>query len=147
MFRGTRDGFTSKAFDSKCDGKKNTVTNIKNNLNYVLGGYTSQAWDNARGWISDKEAFIFSLKRNGESKKDIFKAESSGDKLSHILYFGRDNICIFENSNINRRNYSDLGSAYETLFGLNRQSEDSRNYFCGTYSNWLTMELEVYQII
>jgi hypothetical protein len=95
---------------------------------------------------SDKEAFIFHLK-NGESKKDIFKAESSGDKLRHILYFGCGDICIFENSNINRGNYSDLGSAYETPFGLNRQSEDPRNYLCGTYSNWLTTELEVYQII
>jgi hypothetical protein len=35
LYRATRDGFTSKAFHSKCDGKGNTITIIKNNLNYT----------------------------------------------------------------------------------------------------------------
>jgi hypothetical protein len=35
-------------------------------------------------------------------------------------------------ANINTGNYSDLGSAYETPYGFNRQSEDSRNYLCVT---------------
>ena len=43
LYRATRDGFTHSALHSRCDGKANTVTTIKNNLNYVFGGYASKA--------------------------------------------------------------------------------------------------------
>ena len=48
------------------------VTIIKNNLNYVFGGYTSAAWDSTSGWINDLNAFIFSLRRNGNSTNEKF---------------------------------------------------------------------------
>ncbi len=64
LYRPTRDGFTSQAFHSKCDGKGNTITIIKNNLNYVFGGYASSAW-NRSGSINDPNAFLFSLRRAG----------------------------------------------------------------------------------
>ena len=43
LYRATRDGFTSQAFHSTCDGKVNTFSIIKNNLNYVFGGFASYA--------------------------------------------------------------------------------------------------------
>ena len=72
LYRATRDGFTSQAFHSKCDNKANTVTIIKNNLNYVFGGYTSATWNGTSKWINDPNAFIFSLRRNGNSTNEKF---------------------------------------------------------------------------
>jgi hypothetical protein len=43
LYRATRDGFNGEVFHSKCDGKGNTITIIKNNLNYVFGDYVSSA--------------------------------------------------------------------------------------------------------
>ena len=65
LYRAIRDGFTSQAFHSKCNGKRNTITIIKNNLNYMFGGYASSAWN--IGWISDTNAFLFSLRKGGIS--------------------------------------------------------------------------------
>jgi BTB/POZ domain-containing protein KCTD9 len=72
LYRATRDGFTVQAFHSKCDGKGNTITIIKNNLNYVFGGYASSAWNSSGNPINDPNAFIFSLRRAGVSFKDKF---------------------------------------------------------------------------
>jgi hypothetical protein len=65
LYRATRDGFASSVFHSKCNGKENTVVIIKNNFNYVFGGYTSAKWGNDRSYGSDSNAFIFTLRRNG----------------------------------------------------------------------------------
>ena len=36
LYRASRDGFTGQAFHSKCDGKGNTISIIKNNSNLCL---------------------------------------------------------------------------------------------------------------
>ena len=72
LYRATRDGFEASKFHATCDGKENTVTIIKNNFNYVFGGYTSAKWASEGKWISDAQAFIFSLRRNGVSNNNKF---------------------------------------------------------------------------
>jgi hypothetical protein len=66
LYRGSRDGFSGNAFHKKCDGKEGTLTLIKVK-DYVFGGYTSVAWDSTGKWKSDSEAFIFSLRRGGQT--------------------------------------------------------------------------------
>ena len=63
VYRATRDGITCEEFHSNCENKQNLVTIIRNNLNYIYGGYTSVAWNRNSGWIRDPNAFIFSLRR------------------------------------------------------------------------------------
>ena len=46
LYRATTDGFSGNDFHSRCDGKTSTITIIKNNLNYVFGGYASASWNN-----------------------------------------------------------------------------------------------------
>jgi hypothetical protein len=64
LYRGTRDGFASSAFHSRCDGKANTVTIIKNYINHVFGGYISVAWHSSDSHTSDSNAYLFSLRRD-----------------------------------------------------------------------------------
>ena len=86
IYRATVDGFTSKALHSECDDKKNLVSIIKNDLNHVFGGYTLVAWNIKSGWITDPKAFIFSLRRNGESQNDKFIVASTIKKIILILF-------------------------------------------------------------
>ena len=56
LYRATRDGFTAEAFHLKCDGKENTLTIIRNNLDYVFGGYTTAKW------LSDKNLLSIQMR-------------------------------------------------------------------------------------
>ena len=53
LYRVTRDRFTSQAFHANCDGIENTISIIKNNLNYMFGGFVSSAWNSSDTWIND----------------------------------------------------------------------------------------------
>jgi hypothetical protein len=58
LYRATSDGFTSQAFHSKCDGIGNTITIIKNNLNYVFGGYVSSAWNSSNNHMIQMHFYL-----------------------------------------------------------------------------------------
>jgi len=44
LYRGSRDGFTSKDFHDTCDNKGPTLTIVKTKDGYVLGGYSNTSW-------------------------------------------------------------------------------------------------------
>jgi hypothetical protein len=119
LYRATRDGFTAQAFHLRCDQKKNTITIIKNNLNYVFGAYASSEWNSHGDYINDPNAFLFSLKRNGVSFQDKFIIKNP----NYALYgqtncgptFGSGHdLYICNQSNISHGCYSNLGNAYKT---------------------------------
>ncbi len=151
LYRATRDGFTSQAFHSKCDGKKNTITIIKNNLNYVFGGYASSAWNSSGGYIKDPYAFIFSLRRAGVSFKDKFTVKLA--QYEYALYgtsgdgpiFGND-IHICNQSNTNIGSYCQFGASYNLPDGYTFGGKVNE-FLAGNYNQWTTTEIEVYQII
>ena len=88
LYRATRDGFEAQSFHNRCDGKSNTISIIKNNLNYVFGGFASSAWNSYGNYISDPNAFLFSLRRDGISYKDNFTVKNSEHALfAHPLYW------------------------------------------------------------
>jgi hypothetical protein len=150
VYRATRDGFTSDAFHSKCDDKPNLVSIIRNNLNYVFGGYTSVAWNTKLEWITDTEAFIFSLRRNGQSKNDKFTILNNGLNAFYAcagyhLCYGSD-IEIIDSSHTTFSSFSDFGSEFELPAGIEFDTYNSKTFIAGNYDEWLTTEIEVYQI-
>ena len=150
IYRATVDGFTSKALHSECDDKKNLVSIIKNDLNHVFGGYTSVAWNIKSGWIIDPKAFIFSLRRNGESQNDKFMIKNNGlnafyGSAGFHLRYGND-INMVNLSNQNLGSSCLFGAHYELPGGIKYGTINSRNFIAGNYSRWLTAEIEVYQI-
>ncbi len=87
LWRGSRDGFETSTFHSRCDGKPNTLTLIKNSLGYVFGGYTAVPWSSPSNAteFSDPTAFLFSLKNpsNNPLKLKVVEPEFAVMHFSH----------------------------------------------------------------
>jgi hypothetical protein len=149
LYRATRDGFTSQAFHSKCDGKGNTITIIKNNLNYVFGGYASSAWNISGSYIKDPNSFLFSLRRAGVSYKDKFTVKQAEYALlgnsNYGPTFGGGDIFICNQSNTTIRNHSNFGWAYNLPVGYTYNG-NAKDFLGGNFDQWTTTEIEVYQI-
>ncbi len=110
LYRGTRDGFGSDVFHSKCDGHSNTLTIFKaRGSSYIFGGFTTADWvDESSGWPgknkTDPNAFIFSLinKDNVPLKMKIQQNKHQYAFQCHSRYgpiFGGGDIGIANNSN------------------------------------------------
>jgi hypothetical protein len=149
LYRATRDGFTSEAFHSKCDGKGNTITIIKNNLNNVFGGYASSAWNSSGRYINDPNAFLFSF-RAGVSFKDQFTVKVAANALigntGYGPIFGGNDICIRNQSNTNIGSQSNFGYSFNLPNGYTYNG-NAREFLAGYYNQWTTTEIEVYQIL
>ena len=154
LYRATQDGFTSLAFHSKCDNKANTITIIKNNLNYVFGGYTSVSWTSLGNYSSDSNAFIFNLRRNGVSKSDKFMIKNlqnekhaiNGNINNGPTFGGGHDIYICNQSNANFGSYAYFGHSYQLPNGCLFGTPNALNFLAGNYNQWLVYEIEVYQI-
>jgi hypothetical protein len=149
LYRATTDGFEASSFHEKCDGKGNTITIIKTNGNYVFGGFTAAKWSSSRRYTEDTKAFIFSVRRKGISCKYKFMVKNENEAIyGHPNYgptFGNEDFVIKDKSNINissYSSYSNLGWAYH----YPPENEDNYSFLAGSYDDWLTTEIEVYQI-
>ena len=149
LYKATRDGFQPSAFHSRCDNMANTVTVISNNLNHVFGGFTPAKWNSNWEYIADSTAFIFSLRRNGGLTN--FKLPIQSTKVSNAIYgysnwgptFGNGHdIYINEKSNINIGSSSRISSYIPPTYP---SGSDSATFLAGR-GNWLTTEIEVYQL-
>jgi hypothetical protein len=152
LYRASRDSFTASAFHSKCNHKENTITIIKNNLNCVFGGCAFQGSHSSDGWSEDSNAFIFSLRRLGVSDSLVFMVKDA----KHAV-FGRSDlgptfgngydICIKDYSNIQTGSFTNLCYSYKCPPVYTTRNDDTKSFLAGNYNNWLTTEIEVYQII
>ncbi len=152
LYRATRDTFQAAIFHKKCDGVKNTITIIRNNLDYVFGGYASAPWNSAGQYINDPNAFIFTLRRNGifESNKYMIKAANVGNGLygqsEYAPTFGGHDIYINNNSNVTVGSYCNFGHSYSLPDNIVYGTDNAKTFLAGNYNQWLTTEIEVYQI-
>jgi hypothetical protein len=88
IYRASRDGFAASSFHSKCDNIANTVTVIRTTSNSVFGGFTSAKWTSNWEWSYDANAFIFSLRRSGNSNKERFNVTYPDDAIFSYSSFG-----------------------------------------------------------
>ncbi len=150
MYRATRDGFLASAFHAKCDGMANTVSIIKTNGNYVFGGYSAAQWVSNSSYGYDASAFLFSLRKNGVSNNLKFTVTMPQVAIYGFPTYGptfgsTSDIRIIDKSNVN------VGSA--TLFCYGYQCPQgyapgatTKAFLAGSYNNWLTTEIEIYQM-
>jgi hypothetical protein len=148
LYRGTRDGFGSDVFHSKCYGRANTLTIFKTKQSkFVFGGFTTVNWDSSSGYKSDPNAFIFSL-TNKDNQPVKMKIGPNQHKYAIWCNsecgpsFGVD-IIIANNADTTTNSYSDLGFTCkhpQYAFGTN----EAQSFSAGSYEFQLD-EIEVYQ--
>ena len=119
LYRGSRDGFESKIFHSKCDNIKGTLIIIENNKGIKFGGFTKETWNGEYKAKFDENAFCFSI-----SLKKIYKVIKNKEAirvdpkfgpvfLNDIFGFRRDNINYGETYATVHCNYSGLENDFE----------------------------------
>lgn len=59
LYRGSRDGFTHKAFHSLCDNQGPTIILIRSSQEQVFGGYASVSWNSEGEKFGDGKSFLF----------------------------------------------------------------------------------------
>ena len=150
LYRATRDGFAAEDFHYRCDGRANTITIIKNNLDYVFGGYASASWNSSSRHIYDPKAFLFSLRRDGKSCKEKFSIKKPEAALYSFLCFGPsfgggNDLLVCDQSNIKAESYAGLGHSFNLPAGYS-YSGNTNGLITGKHKDWTTTEIEVYQI-
>jgi hypothetical protein len=148
LYRGTRDGFDSIDFHSKCDGHSNTLTLLKvKGSEFIFGGYTTVSWDGSRGPKSDPNAFIFSL-TNKDNTPVKMKIDPNKHKFAIYCYpfcgptFGAD-IKIDNNADTTMDSRSNLGNCYKHP-QLACFTDEAKTFLAGSF-NFQLDEIEVYQ--
>ena len=147
MYRASRDGFAGTAFHDRCDNVPNTVTIIRNALNFVFGGFTAARWTSNNSYIADPTAFIFSLRRNGISNN--YRLPINSTQVNNAIYgnpsygptFGNGpDIIIYDKSNINTGRFSNIRSYIPPTYP---SGSNGSLFLTGGLYNWLTTEIEV----
>ncbi len=150
LYRGTRDGFGSDVFHSKCDNHSNTLTIIKaNGSEFIFGGFTTVSWDSSNGWKSDPNAFIFSLTNKDNQplkmKVDLDEHESAIRCYPEYgpTFGGGFDILIVDKANTTMESYSKLGCAYShPQYAVG--TDEAETFLSGSQFFQLD-EIEVYQ--
>ena len=92
LYRGTKDGMTSKHFHEICDNQGKTITLYRNIKGYIFGGFASIPWSTETGtWKSAPESFIFTLTNvfNIRPTKLQSKHDQKADKeVYHNINYG-----------------------------------------------------------
>ena len=118
LYRGSRDGFKSGDFHSRCDGVANTLVVCHSTTNFIFGGFTDATWDSKGADIScsSMKSFLFQLSPGMELFEQVKCPESTilGESSHGPIFGGRGgaDLLIVSNANTSPDSYSCLGYAY-----------------------------------
>ena len=111
IYWASRDGFGAKDFHYHCDYKPNTLTIIKTENGNVFGGFTTAEWDTSGENKEDRNAYLFVLisNKNAPAKFEIVKDTNEAINCleDYGPVFGRNDLCIANNSNSNEESSSE----------------------------------------
>ena len=147
LYRGTRDGMTSKNFHDKCDNQGKTITLYKNNKGNIFGGYASIPWTNKGEWKDAPNSFIFTLTNNYNYKPTKFPKKIKDAEYGEVYHngnygptFGND-LGLYSNFNgwaLKFKTFQDILGKTNSLFTGNENENDSSLYI---------KELEVFKLL
>lgn len=151
VYRASRDGFGARAFHERCDGVPKTLTIVKTVNANIFGGFTLQPWNQTGEYISDKNAFIFSLinKKNApiripctDPSKAITSHSNSGPTFGDGHEFYISDHSNIKDPNIKLLSCSNVGATYKhPAFSFN--THDSKTFLAGSFL-FQTVEVEVF---
>ena len=145
LYRGSRDGPTSKIFHEKCDEKGPTLVLYKNDIGNIFGGYSSISWKNNGGTKSAKGSFIFTLTNIFNIKPTKFSDKNTNKNVHHVPEYGpsfgehMSDISIFDN-------YLEKDSETRFPEQYNDTTGKGKSIFTGNKNNFKIKEIEVFKV-
>jgi hypothetical protein len=147
LYRGSRDGFESSNFHSKCDGESNTITIILTTKGFIFGGFTPIAWDLNGGHKSDssQKSFVFSVKNphNNEEKKFPLKNSQYAIYCYYAhgpCFGGTTDLYVASGCDRNTSSQTYLGNYYANDTGI------AGNQLCTGEQYFTVKEIEVFAV-
>ena len=147
IYRGTRDGSSSKIFHEKCDNQGPTVCLYKNEKNNIFGGFVSISWENEGCRKSAKDSFLFTLTNmhgieptkfeNSNFDNSVFHREDLGPCFSSL------DIVIYKDF-LNENSWAKFPSHYKDTSGKGNSifTGDADN----NKTNFKIKEIEVFRV-
>ena len=121
LYRGTRDGMTSKDFHNKCDNKGPTITLFENEKGNIFGGYASLSWASDNKWKTANDCFLFTLTNIYNTEPTKFPSKKIGNEVYHDLnngpVFGWGPDIASYSDFINEDFYSTFPQKYKDILG------------------------------
>ncbi|EFC41526.1 hypothetical protein NAEGRDRAFT_80657 [Naegleria gruberi] len=153
LYRGTRDGFHSKHFHSKCDLQGPTLTIIKSaKHNQIFGAFTSRSWKSPHSllgeYVSDESAFIFKIVKDFSGKYHLEKFNFKQNQKQYAICLCKNYLPRFGDVDLDISTVlssSDFGNTFELPIGLQYGSEEAKSYLAGS-STFQVAEIEVFKI-
>ncbi|CDW83367.1 tldc domain-containing protein [Stylonychia lemnae] len=148
IFKASIDGFLASSFHSKCDNQGPIISFIQSEHGQIFGAYTSVPWTSNRDkWISDNEAFVFSLSKNTLHKQhDNYDFAVNHHDNNIITLGGGHDIFISNKCNDNSDSYCNLGHVFMAPQGFEYGDEEASNYLAGS-EKFIVIEMEMYQVL
>lgn len=147
IYSAVRDGFSTDVYHDKCDGQKPTICLFQTTDGFLFGGFNSNEWSSDDEYTMSRDSFIFSLINPSGAlpSQRLFKGEFSkitgASRWSPI--FGSRDILIHLNT---KSGCVNPGRFYYPFAG-EHDSEEAKNYLCGSYNNFQLYDVEVYKLL
>ena len=148
LYRGTRDGMTSKNFHDKCDNIGKTICLFLNNKENIFGGYSSIRWESTGEDKTANDCFLFTLKNiyNTEPTKFPYeKGRSVYHNSSHGPIFGGGSDLGFGSDFLSNQGcWTYFPVSYKDILGK------GKSVFTGEINNnnpyYILKELEIFEV-
>ena len=132
------NGDSYSTFHSYCNGKNYTLTLIRTSRGYRCGGFITQSWSSSGNYITDKNAFLFSLEFKEMYPVNIDGTNAIYDNGSYCPTFGNGHdLYIANGCSSNYSSYCNFPYAY---YGTKQRC------LTGGVYNFKVDDMEVYQI-
>eukprot|EP01105_Mastigella_eilhardi_P017649 TRINITY_DN4065_c0_g1_i1.p1 TRINITY_DN4065_c0_g1~~TRINITY_DN4065_c0_g1_i1.p1 ORF type:complete len:226 (-),score=44.47 TRINITY_DN4065_c0_g1_i1:87-764(-) len=147
LWRGSAHGFSAAAFHSRCDGRENTVTVVRNDKHYVFGGYTPLPWHSRGGYATNcgGRTMVFTLERAGAPAEGVIHCTDHqycicGYPSYGPAFHGCDSLFLCDCCHENPASHSNPLFSRSDLPPA--QPHDA--FFAGSCTGWLVEDLEVW---
>ena len=148
LYRGSRDGSTSKDFHDRCDNKGPTICLYKNDKDYIFGGYASISWTSNCGYYSASESFIFTLSNIHGTESTKFPNKDKTYSVYHGSNFGPCfgyyNDIYIQSDYKKTVSYSYFPCRYEDT--LNKGKSIFTGNLDNNNNNFIVKEIEVFKL-
>lgn len=144
IYRASVHGDEAEDYHNCCDGRPNTLTLIKSSAGNIFGGFRSSRIASDDRWITDPQAFIFSVDQTEKYKIKPGGKFAVNNYKAYGPTFGQD-IGIPNQSLRVPHSYSRFGMSYQLPEGMTKDSEEAKTHLAGE-EKFVCQEVEVYAL-